>query len=172
MIQDTDEDILNSDFLKWATSIKQSFRYQLKDNIRKRIVSVQTAVNTPSTLFPFNTNLYVQYRTSLSGLFIPLNIPLEVFVVSYDVDDIEYCINSAFNMLFDKMRSGFELLGHPQDTLDYRYFFPIASTSTKSLDSNFDLKNRFYSDILYSTKNMKSNLFEDTYEILQRGSLL
>lgn len=52
MIQDTDEDILNSDFLKWATSIKQSFRYQLKDNIKKRIVSMQTAVNTPSTLFP------------------------------------------------------------------------------------------------------------------------
>lgn len=172
MIQDTDEDILNSDFLKWATSIKQSFRYQLEDNIRRRIISMQTAVDVPSTLFSFITELYVQYRTSLSGLFIPLNIPLEVFVVSANTEDIEYCVNSAFDILFDKMRSGFDLLGYPRDAHDYRYFFPIANTSTKSLDSNFDLKNRFYNNILYSTKNMKPNIFEDTYKILQRGSLL
>lgn len=176
MIQDDDEDILNSDFLKWATSIKQSFRYQLKDNIRKRIVSMQTAVNTPSTIFPFTTKLYILYSTDLSKSIIPLSIPLEVFVVSANIEDIEQCVNSAFDILLDKIHNGFKVVGNSQSTHEYRYFFSIASEILEPLDQILipdpDLKTDQSISITYNTKDMTSNLFKDTYESLQRDSLL
>ena len=158
MIQDTDEDILNSDFLKWTVSIKQSFRYQINASIRKRII------DDPPALFPFTTNLYIHYKTSLSGLFIPLSLPIEVFIISADKEDIEYCVNSVFDILLDKMRSGLEIVGNSQNTHDYRYFYPLTSETVKGSSSNFDLK----TDLPYTTKNMKSNSFKDTYENLQR----
>lgn len=170
MIQDSDEDILDSDFLKWATSIKQSFRYQLEESIRKRITDIQTAVDKPVTLFPFTTSLYVQYRTSISKLFIPLAVPIEVFVLSDGTEATEYCINSAFDILLNKMRNGFDVIGSSQNTHDYRYFFPMNSESAESSDQNTNTDQ--FMTLTYTTKNMKSNLFKDTYKNLQRASLL